>query len=271
MDGETEPIRAALSEAGVEPFFATSVQEARSLAAARKISVFFCAAALLRAQTDALLELRCANVASGGYVVAMLPEGEPLAGLDADSFARLPLLPEEVHFTFRSALALLGARTMAQNAERELAERREDMARTEEYLNNATAQLVEMAAQLQGEILRNKALEATNINLAKVDTILQATATLRHEVNNPLFAITGSAERALKRITLLQEKGVTEVATVMPDMVRVLKGAERIQQVINAFSRVVVPTTKDYLPGMLMLELDSETPSHDSDAMSVAS
>lgn len=56
---------------------------------------------------------------------------------------------------------------------------------------------------------------------------------LRHELNNPLFAITGSAESALKRLERLRDGGLAEVEELLPRIERILAGAERIRETVK--------------------------------------
>lgn len=63
----------------------------------------------------------------------------------------------------------------------------------------------------------------------------RALSVYRHDMNNPLFAISGSAESLAKRLTRLAESGVTEAAELLPRLQRVLEAAERIQGMIQTF------------------------------------
>jgi signal transduction histidine kinase len=150
------------------------------------------------------------------------------------------------------------AERAAENATRELEEYHLRLSYSQQDVERTTAQLVEIAAQLQAEIARNSALEAERIQAAKANTVVQAATTLQHEINNPLFAVTGSAESLLKRLRMLEDKGLPEAAELIARAERVLKGAECISQVVKAFSNVLVPTTTDYLPGVPMLQIYQE-------------
>jgi hypothetical protein len=145
-----------------------------------------------------------------------------------------------------------------QELKRELDQTNAERVHNEEDMEDATKLLVEMAAQLQGEMLQNQALQAESIKLAKMDTVLQATGTLKHKVFNPLFAVKANTEGALKHLNYWLESGVSEVAPIIEILEYAYEGAERIQSVIEAFSKLVEPTTHDYMPGMPVLALQED-------------
>ena len=68
------------------------------------------------------------------------------------------------------------------------------------YAQDTTTQLVEIAAELQAEVCHSAEREEASVREAQTDTIAQAAAALRHEINNPLFAILGSGESVLRRL-----------------------------------------------------------------------
>lgn len=73
---------------------------------------------------------------------------------------------------------------------------------------------------------------------AQVDTIAHAAATLRHEINNPLFAITGSAESALKRLQHLKAQypeSEQDFNILINGMKRIQRGSSRIEKSMHAF------------------------------------
>jgi signal transduction histidine kinase len=121
--------------------------------------------------------------------------------------------------------------------------------------NDTATQLVEIAAELSGEISRSAEMEQQHIQTAKSDTIAQAAAALRHEINNPLFAITGSAEAAVRRLDNLAEQIPADLSGIYGCLDRIQRGATRIQQVVRAITDLLMPTTTDYVPGVEMLDL----------------
>ena len=120
---------------------------------------------------------------------------------------------------------------------------------------DTTQQLVEMAALLQSEVYRQEEAGERNVRSAQVATIAQAATTLQHEINNPLFAISGSAESALRRLRALAEQGVLDVQPIITGVERIQRGADRIGQVVKALGDTLTPVTRDYVPGVSMLEL----------------
>lgn len=119
-------------------------------------------------------------------------------------------------------------------------------------------QLVEIAAQLQAELHRNEQLEAENIRLARMETIAHAGRALRHEINNPLFVITASVESSLKRLRGLAAGGLEEAETLCVRLERVLEASERIRLTVQTFAETTRAVTKDYLPGVPMLDLNQQ-------------
>lgn len=72
----------------------------------------------------------------------------------------------------------------------------------------------------------------------QLESLAQSAARLRHDLNNPLFAICGGAELALKRLQSLQEKGIVGTPEIIVAIERVLRGAERIEEVVQAFAAI---------------------------------
>ncbi len=201
--------------------------------------------------------LRAAMSPQTPYFIALSDSYEEDVDEAEDVYARgsaLSGLVRRVQRGFRHLATL----DFAQRAQNLLLEKQREMEDNEEYVQEVTKQLVEMTAQLQGEMLCNQAHEAERINMAKIDTILQATGTLRHKIFNPLFAIQANTEGALRYLNFWLESGVTEVAPIIEKLDCALEGSSRIHSVVDAFSKLVVPTTQDYLPGMQMLALDDE-------------
>jgi signal transduction histidine kinase len=124
------------------------------------------------------------------------------------------------------------------------------------FLQSTAAELVEMAAGLNAEIHQNAVREVENIRTAQSDLIAQAAAALRHEINNPLFAITGSAETAKRRLELLTVNTGADVSGLLVCIDRIQRGANRIEQVVEAISNLLEPITTDYVPGVTMLDLN---------------
>lgn len=136
------------------------------------------------------------------------------------------------------------------------------------YSEDATTHLVEIAAELQAEVCHSVAREEASVRVAQSDTIAQAAAALRHEINNPLFAILGSGESALRRLRGMKTRlenipaslptgGETaaDLAALIAGLERIQRGGERIEQVVQTISAMLTPDTTDYVPGVSMLNL----------------
>jgi hypothetical protein len=65
------------------------------------------------------------------------------------------------------------------------------------------------------------------------DASAQAKVAFRHEINNLLFVIVGSAESALKRV----QRGAQDADATLADLQRILQSAERVQQAVADFTR----------------------------------
>ena len=140
----------------------------------------------------------------------------------------------------------------------ELEHLRGEQERTDGYMTETTTQLVEIAAQLQSEVVHSVEREEESVRSAQADTIAQAAAGLRHEINNPLFAIVGSAESALKRLNAGQAASEADLTPIVTSLERILRGADRIQHVVQTISEMLSPVTTDYVPGVSMLRLSKE-------------
>ncbi len=63
---------------------------------------------------------------------------------------------------------------------------------------------------------------------------LRNVPTLRHELNNPLFAVSGSAESVLARLQILANGGISAAEDLIPRVERILAAAERIGQIVHS-------------------------------------
>jgi signal transduction histidine kinase len=256
-----------LAQAGLTVHVTPALKHACRLASLKGARFFFYPNTTLSDITT----LQQAIAPKQGYFVEIQEGEDSNQDYLPDDILTYPCSLKEVRACVRTGVRLLDSLEQASQMQRELLFAQEEVKQTEEYRLTVTSQLVEMTAQLQSEMLKNQEMEAERIKLARMDTILQATATLRHEINNPLFAIKGSAEGALRQLQRLNSQEVREIRTSIERVERVMRGAERIQQVVEAFAKVVVPTTKDYLPGMPMLELHKLTEASDPPPQAKAS
>lgn len=161
----------------------------------------------------------------------------------------------EVIMRLQSGMKQAQCRRQADAMRQELERLRGEQERTDDYMTEATTHLVEIAAQLQSEVVHSVEREEESVRTAQVDTIAQAAAALRHEINNPLFAIVGSAESALKQLKAIQTAPDADLAPIVTSLERILRGADRIQHVVEAISEMLSPVTTDYVQGVSMLNL----------------
>ena len=174
-----------------------------------------------------------------------------------DDLLLRPFVRVELVKRASSGMTILTTRRQLETTRFEIALTGAAADQSEARLEEITQELVEFAADMQIEITHTQ----TQVAGVRTDTIAQAAVTLRHEINNPLFAVSGTAESVLKRLRIAAATGGSEAETLIPRMERILVGAERIRQVVNAFSSAVTPSTRDYLPGIPMLDLRSDADS----------
>ena len=94
--------------------------------------------------------------------------------------------------------------------------------------------------------------EVTNIAFEK------ATSGLRHEINNPLFAISGSVEGLIKQISMLKNEDGIGTDDLLARLKRISIGAERIREVVSNFTY-----------SKIMME-QNQSPEYGSDLQEVA-
>ncbi len=196
------------------------------------------------------------------YTLLLVPHAdmpEPDAYREGiDDWLGQPFSPAELQARVQVGLRVAELQQEQHDLAGVLAQKEAEIQQFRDRTEEMTHQLIEMSAQLQVRLVQDAAQEAQHVHAVQADAIVQAVVTLRHEINNPLFAITGSAETALKRLRNLGAQGVPGAQEAIVSIERVLKGAERIQQVIQAFSDTEIPVTTEYLPGIPMLELSSQ-------------
>ena len=167
-----------------------------------------------------------------------------------------PDAPEnEIVFRLQNGIRQSQYRRQAIAIRQELENFRGEQEQAGDYMTDATTQLVEIAAQLQSEVVHSVEREEESVRAAQADTIAQAAAALRHEINNPLFAIVGSAESALKRLDAIKNTPQPDMTPIVTGFERILRGADRIQKIVEAISAMLTPATTDYVPGVAMLDL----------------
>ncbi len=175
----------------------------------------------------------------------------------------------EIMARVQAALRLAQMRRQVASAQRVLWQHDDEDANGG-YSEDATTHLVEIAAELQAEVCHSAAREEASVRVAQSDTIAQAAAALRHEINNPLFAILGSGESALRRMRGMKARLETvpaflptsdeiasDLAALIAGLERIQRGGERIEQVVQTISAMLTPATTDYVAGVSMLDLNT--------------
>ncbi len=156
----------------------------------------------------------------------------------------------------------LNAGLKASQRRREAAQAREKISilrteqeRDQDHLKNATCQLIEMTAQLRSDLIHNEEEENDRLLAARLDVVEQAAIALRHEINNPLFVISGSLESAIRQVSRLEEQGMADLSGLKRNLDRILQAEERIEQAVQAISAKLHPGVTQYAEGISMLDL----------------
>ncbi len=123
------------------------------------------------------------------------------------------------------------------------------------HLERITEDLVEMAASMQAELCHSAEEHAVEVKSAKRNVLSQAAATLRHEINNPLFVITGTVQSLQLHVDRAIDEETELSRTVHRDVARIMTGARRIESVVQAISAMLDPITTEYVNGEQILDI----------------
>lgn len=119
-----------------------------------------------------------------------------------------------------------------------------------EEQRNALAAQANMLAE---RLAMTEALEEERLRAVRLQTVLEAAATVSHEVNNPLTVLQLRLGRLLRRCAPDDEDGRNDLAVA-------LEAAGEINQVTVRLRNVVRPVSTSYLPGSTrMLDLAAST------------
>ncbi len=105
----------------------------------------------------------------------------------------------------------------------------------------------ELIARIQTHI-RLKKLETELIKKEKLESILQMSITIRHEINNPLTGILGMAELLLANDDISSEKRI-EMSTVIQNQ------SIRIRDIVQKMSQITDPVVKGYVDVDKMIDI----------------
>lgn len=114
----------------------------------------------------------------------------------------------------------------------------------------------ELLARVES-LLKIRDLHERLTEARKLETLAQVAVSVNHEINNPLCSIVANAE-------MLKECLAGAHESVMHKIESILKESERIKQVINKLSNATKVISRDYIPGIKMIDLDG---SSDADKM----
>lgn len=130
-----------------------------------------------------------------------------------------------------------------------------DLSQGNLHLERITEDLVEMAASMQAELCHSAEEHAVEVKSAKRNVLSQAAATLRHEINNPLFVITGTIQSLQLHVDRAIDQETELSRTVHRDVARIMTGARRIESVVQAISAMLDPITTEYVNGEQILDI----------------
>jgi len=108
--------------------------------------------------------------------------------------------------------------------------------------------------------LRLRELQDRLVEMEKIATIGQMVITLSHEINNPLTSILWHASLAQDR--LKDTSPVDE--NLMNSLQAIETAAQRIEKVMTKLRHTEKPATKEYLPGVDMIDIDHSDSSSDN-------
>ncbi len=111
-------------------------------------------------------------------------------------------------------------------------------------------QLKEKNHALKRAMEEQKRLEAELVEAERLKAILQVVGTLNHEINNPLTVILGRSQ-------LLSRKFDPSDKKILRSLRDIKEEAERIRDVVFKLSKVIKPSTKEYVSGITII--DTET------------
>jgi signal transduction histidine kinase len=114
-------------------------------------------------------------------------------------------------------------------------------------------QLAAHARDLEERLAISEALDEERLRAVRLQTVVEAAATVSHEINNPLTVLQLRLSRLMKRCP-------AEDADSMDDLQTALEAAFEIQQVTVQLRSVVQPVSTHYLAGKArMLDLAAST------------
>ncbi len=93
----------------------------------------------------------------------------------------------------------------------------------------------------------------------RLAAIVETAVTVNHEINNPLLVIASSVEG-------LQQILYNADSSVRDKLERIDEASRRIQRFTQQLTSVIAPVSKEYLPGMKMLDLEHSVAATDSAA-----
>ena len=105
-----------------------------------------------------------------------------------------------------------------------------------------------MIQALLRDLRPRQQLESERNKSERLAAVVETAVTVNHEINNPLFVITSSVD-GLKRSLFDANSGVRD------KLERISEACRRIQRFTQQLSTVIAPVSKEYLPGLKMLDI----------------
>lgn len=190
------------------------------------------------------------------WTVSLLPPGQPYPSDPiTDDCIEQKRLGIEWSIRINAGLKAALHRREAVQLREKISILRSEQERDQDHLKNAASQLIEMTAQLRSDLIHNEEEEEDKLLTARLDVVEQAAIALRHEINNPLFVISGSVESAIRQVSRLEGQGTADLTGLKRNLDRIQQAEERIEQAVQAISAKLHPGVTQYAEGISMLDL----------------
>lgn len=103
------------------------------------------------------------------------------------------------------------------------------------------------------DLTESKKLENETTKRSRLESIQQLTVSLNHEINNPLTSVLCNVQFVLKKIK--EDTSLGETTELVESLFIAEKESKRIKKILEDLRKINEPTTKEYLPGVEMLDI----------------
>ncbi len=124
---------------------------------------------------------------------------------------------------------------------------------------NRNIALEEEFIEVIAEALKKVYGQATQLGAARLEAVRETTATLNHEINNPLTAVLGNVQLLLMRAEELPEDVIRRLQSIE-------EGSLRIRDVLSRMLRLEEAKSTTYVDDTTMIDLQESSDSDESDS-----